>query len=93
MSNEKMREEFKDWHDKQTGLDVKFDEYGTAYCSKDMTTENMLINSLSNATWQAWQASRSAQCIELPLAFSDERATTYLTRVTSALDAAGVRYK
>lgn len=44
------------------------------------------------AYWEAWKASRAAQCVELPLAFSDERATTYLTRVTNALDAAGIRY-
>ena len=43
--------------------------------------------------WWAWQASRTSQCVELPLAFSDERATTYLTRVTKALDEAGVNYK
>ena len=43
--------------------------------------------------WVAWRASRESLCVELPLAFSDERATTYLTRVTNALDSAGVRYK
>ena len=78
MSNEKMREEFEVWAVKYNLARADWGNY------QDRHVNNM---------WKAWQASRAALCVELPLAFSDERATTYLTSVTSALDAAGVRYK
>ena len=79
---EKMREEFEAWYSEQFKYsDKKLTRHGDTYLSPFVA-----------GLWMSWQASRGAQCVELPLAFSDERATTYLTRVTNALDAAGIRY-
>lgn len=83
MSNEKMREEFEAWWaGSMNATEMDLYRFGSGYSCHE-----------TNRGWMAWQASRAAMCVELPLAFSDERATTYLTRVTNALDAAGVRYK
>lgn len=45
--------------------------------------------------WQAWQASRSSQVVELPSGYKYPEGVHYLDKdaVESALDAAGVAYK
>ena len=85
---DKMREEFKTWHDGITGSSVEFNDVGIP-----VSIGSALSDTTTMGMWVAWRASRESLCVELPLAFSDERATTYLARATKALDSAGVRYK
>ena len=85
---DKMREGFVVWLEGVTGLPVEFNDVGIP-----VSIGSALSETVTMGMWVAWRASRESLCVELPLAFSDERATTYLTRVTNALDSAGVRYK
>lgn len=96
MSNEKMRKEFEVWMKNDIGVDCETMQYGKF----DGDTEPKYHNKydpdgafIVSSMLAAWQASRASLCVELPLAFSDERATTYLTNVAKSLDSSGVRYK
>ena len=76
---DKMREEFEAWF---------HDEYCHG-CGKANYGSVVTV-----AAWKAWQASRAAQCVELP---DSERSVDcgnvlYRSDVEEALDAAGIRY-
>ena len=86
--NDKMREEFEAWYEGVTGLPVEFNDAGIP-----ASIGSALSETVTMGMWVAWRASRESLCVELPLVFSNDRATTYLTRVINALDSAGVRYK
>ena len=83
-----MREEFETWYEEMTSYPVEFGEDGNPSPIGGPLSHNVTLG-----MWVAWRASRESLCVELPLVFSNDRATTYLTRVTNALDSAGVRYK
>ena len=83
---EKMREEFEAWYEGHCA------PLESDWFKRDSDFPDDYDYFPAQEAWSGWQASRAAQCVELPLAFSDERATTYLTRVTKALDTAGIRY-
>ena len=99
---EKMREEF----EIQYLMHVCLYSRERAVANLDMHREEAYLTRLSekhdfrychNAThdaWWAWQASRAAQCVELP---DSERSVDcgdvlYRSDVEEALDAAGIRY-
>ena len=86
--NDKMHEEFEAWYEGVTGLPVEFNDAGIP-----VSIGSALSETVTMGMWVAWRASRESLCVELPLVFSNDRATTYLTRVINALDSAGVRYK
>ena len=83
---ENMREEFEAWragdnevlHSKLLTM-----RYGDGYLYDNLNME-----------WNAWQASRAAQCVELPNWRDDGRgeAMYYESDITNMLDAAGIRY-
>ena len=75
---DKIREEFEAWFHNELCHGCGKANYGSV---------------VTMAAWKAWKASRDALCVELPLAFSDERATTYFALATKALDSSRVRYK
>ena len=85
---DKMREEFEAWVIKQN-VCVK---YGAKLIQcRDGSYKDYRIND----RWNAWQASRAAQCVGLP---DSERSVDcgdvlYRSDVEEALDTAGVRYK
>ena len=87
MSNDKMREEYEAWFCSTIPYKIAKESWFAV-----MDDGSYIITDVQ-AGWAGWKASRAALCVELPLAFSDERSTTYLTRITNALDAAGIRYK
>ena len=80
---EKMREEFEAWARGDVNLDVSTFADGGYY-----------RNIITVIAWDAWQSSRTTQCVELP---DSERSVDcgdvlYRSDVEEALDAAGVRY-
>ena len=87
---EKMREEFEAWKANDTGAPVsvivsrrELDGYSYDRLNREWIT------------WQAgWQASRAAQCVELPNWRDDGRgeAMYYESDITNMLDAAGIRH-
>ena len=83
---EKMREEFEAWYEAHCA------PLESDWFKRDSDFPDDYDYFPAQEAWAGWQASRAAQCVELPLAFADERATTYLTQVTKALDATGIRY-
>lgn len=76
---EKMREEFEAWAVKYNLARADWGNY------QDRHVNNM---------WKSWQASRAAQCVELPESYYvDELGTVYsCDDVEQALDAAGIHY-
>ena len=85
--NDKMREEFEAWYEGHCA------PLESDWFKRDSDFPDDYDYFPAQEAWSGWKASCESLCVELPLAFSDERATTYLTRVTNALDSAGVRYK
>ena len=87
---DKMREEFKTWHDGITGSSVEFNDVGIP-----VSIGSALSETVTMGMWVAWRASRAALCVNLP---DSERSVDcgdvlYRSDVEQALDDAGVLYK
>lgn len=89
MSNEKMREEFEAWASDSTNLwlmPVMLDGEFVDYYDEDTAS-----------AFNVWQASRTAQCVEIPTHGEASSFGNYVVfdsdDVRAMLDAAGVRYK
>lgn len=83
---DKMREEFEEWA-KSQGLYVYYIERDDMYSHRPTDT-----------AWWAWQASRKALVVELPVAFpvcddKDSAEVYFSDDIRKALEAAGVAYK
>ena len=82
---EKMREEFEAW----------IRHYiGDSWLKPDESRSGEYLDNNTQHMWESWQASRAAQCVELP---DSERSVDcgdvlYRSDVEEALDAAGIRY-
>ena len=84
---EKMREEFEAWKANDTGAPVsvivskrELDGYSYDRLNREWVT------------WQAgWEASRAAQCVELPRCWNDKQ-RDYRDELVERFDAAGIRY-
>ena len=87
----KMREEFKTWHDGITGSSVEFNDVGIPVSIGSALSDTTIMG-----MWVAWRASRESLCVELPKQWLDEGLGCDLmeaNHVADALDAAGVSYK
>ena len=87
---DKMREEFKTWHDGITGSSVEFNDVGIP-----VSIGSALSETVTMGMWVAWRASRESLCVELPKYYStDYIGLAYCAdAVVDSLDAAGVSYK
>ena len=87
---DKMREEFKTWHDGITGSSVEFNDAGIP-----VSIGSALSDTVTIGMWVAWRASRESLCVELPKYYStDSVGLAYCAdAVVDSLDAAGVPYK
>ena len=85
---EKMREEFEAWCASH-GYTLR-----PAETNCGIAVDGQYGNQRVQIAWEAWQASRAAQCVELPNWRDDGRgeAMYYESDITNMLDAAGVRY-
>ena len=92
---EKMREEFAAWFKSFADIDVLFDDNDQAFAiDPPITYGDKIVNTTVDGAWKSWQASRAAQCVELP---DSERSVDcgdvlYRSDVEEALNAAGIRY-
>ena len=92
---EKMREEFETWFKSFADIDVLFDENGQAFAiDSPLTFGDKIVNTTVDGAWKSWQASRAAQCVELPHKEFDMGSDTFWFTwdIEDALDAAGIRY-
>ena len=85
---EKMREEFEAWCASH-GYTLR-----PAETNCGIAIDGQYGNQRVQIAWEAWKASRAAQCVELP---DSERSVDcgdvlYRSDVEDALDAAGIRY-
>ena len=87
---DKMREEFKAWHDGITGSSVEFNDVGIP-----VSIGSALSDTTTMGMWVAWRASRESLCVELPKQYqTDSIGAAYcVDAVIDSLDSAGVRYK
>ena len=87
---DKMREEFKTWHDGITGASVEFNDVGIP-----VSIGSALSDTTTMGMWVAWRASRESLCVELPKQYStDSIGSAYcVDAVIDSLDSAGVQYK
>ena len=85
---EKMREEFEAWCASH-GYTLR-----PAETNCGIAIDGQYGNQRVQIAWEAWKASRAAQCVELPNWRDDGRgeAMYYESDITKALDAAGIRY-
>ncbi|MFQ1711925.1 hypothetical protein ACK39D_05375 [Aeromonas veronii] len=69
---ELIRNEFKSWFSKQTGMEAKFDVYNTAFVTKPpKTSGEKICNTSCMGMWEAWQASREAELQRGQLLYAD----------------------
>lgn len=97
---DKMREEFEAWCDEQGYASDKYspDDCGDKY--KHLVGEYVISD--TRLLWEAWEASRTALCVELP-SFENgsirgysgdcDDARMVVDSVAESLDKAGVSYK
>ena len=87
---DKMREEFKTWHDGITGSSVEFNDVGIP-----VSIGSALSDTTTMGMWVAWRASRESLCVELPEQYSTDSigAAYCVDDVIDSLDSAGVQYK
>lgn len=93
MNNDKMRAEFEEWIQSNGG---------------DIRLNGEYVSNVTDCAWQAWQASRAALVVELPVSvcrthvfeipWTSEAGMEHdeyyeIEDIKSALDAAGVSYK
>ena len=84
MDNEdKMREEFEEW----------ISHYiGKSWLSQDKVRVGEYLDNNIQFMWEAWKASRSALCVDLPMC-TNESQDAYFRELVDELETLGVNYK